>query len=276
MREREMKFSQLLNESNYLFEDTVKDLLKKVHNPKYLKNTLNKYDIQNAEIKEISLNDFNSKRVNDENYSAIVAIYKNGGFTTLDFNSRDSNRKDFTLIKKYIQEYGLDSIYAIENKTRYAISSKRQLARYDNSRTDYENGKLSAITNITNDYRKKELRREMLQKLNMEKDLNEFGLRVKNWAQEFNALYDVFLNDITNVKIVKQISKHIEKAERLRNALQLGSPHNYFNSFAEDLEDLDKSVKDYKEKHPEMSEEEIYKKKLEYRFNRFKEFISRR
>ena len=276
MREREMKFSQLLNESNYLFEDTVKDLLKKVRNPKYLKDTLNKYDIQNAEIKEISLNDFNSKRVNDENYSAIVAIYKNGGFTTLDFNSRDSNRKDFTLIKKYIQEYGLDSIYAIENKTRYDISRKRQLARYNDSDTDYENGKLSAITNITDKYDKNRLRREMLQKLNMEKDLNEFGLRVKNWAQQFSTLYDIFLNDITNVKIVKAISKHIEKAEKLRNALQLGSPHNYFNSFAEDLEDLDKSVKDYKEKHPEMSEEEIYKKKLEYRFNRFKEFISRR
>ena len=110
----------------------------------------------------------------------------------------------------------------------------------------------------------------------MEKDLNEFGLRVKNWAQQFSTLYDVFLNDITNVKIVKAISEHIEKAERLRNALQLGSPHNYFNSFAEDLENLDDAVKDYKEKHPEMSEEEIYKKKLEYRFSSFKEKISRR
>ena len=158
-----MNFSQLLNESDYLFEDTLKDLLKKVKVPSNLKTALDKYDIQNAEIRQIGLSDFNSKKVNLGNAGAVVVIYKNGDFTALDYNSRESNRKEFSLIKHYIEKYGLDSIYAIQNARRYDISRKRQLARYNNSSDDYENGKLSAITNITDKYDKNRLRREMLQ-----------------------------------------------------------------------------------------------------------------
>lgn len=295
-----MKFSQLLKESNYLFEDTIKDIFNKFSLGSAQKRSVTQFisvnmkvDIQNSDIVEINASQFNSKgtKLGDE-YSCVFSTVKdkaewNGSdFIIVDFLDQDAividsggNRHKVkpTAAVKQIKDAEVKKIYGIKPTSSAALRIARANARYSSVHREYEKGNLAAITNLSKDsfYTRKELRQEMIKKLRADKLFNDLFGELKKYFDEFNRLYSEFVSsgyDPFNKELIAKLQKHVEKFNRFRG-VGFGYHDNIFRHYGIDLNS--NYYKDnfayMKDKYPNMSDDEIIAQFVENELQRFKE-----
>lgn len=295
-----MNFSQLLKESNYLFEDKIKDIFSKFSLGDKQKKSVTsfiavnmKVDIQNSDIVEINASQFNSKgtKLGDE-YSCIFSTVKdkaewNGSdFVIVDFLDQDaividsygsSHNVKSTAAVKRIKDAEVKKIYGVKPTSSAALRTARANARYDSTHRKYEKGNLAAITNLSKDsfYSRKELRREMIKKLRADKLFNDLFGELKTYFDEFNRLYSEFVSsgyDPFNKELIAKLQKHVEKFDKFKG-IGFGYHSNIFDYYGIDLNSNSfKSDFEYmKDKYPNMTDDEIIAQFVKYELERFKE-----
>ena len=183
-----MNLQELMNEE-YIFEDTVKDILKFIKNSESKKDFISLMklytDLQNATIIEITPKDFTQSKLKLEDYDALVAIVLREGieqFVIVDFNEKHckypyklpSERTPLNngyisskpisgikAIKEFVSKNQIVKIFAFEVKSTKELQKARRDSRDAASmRLDYlRNNKLSAITNL--DYNNSQMVRNM-------------------------------------------------------------------------------------------------------------------
>lgn len=295
-----MNFSQLLNESNYLFEDKIKDIFSKFSLSSKQKKAVTsfiatnmKVDIQNSDIVEINASQFNSKgtKLGDE-YTFVFSTVKdkaeqdNLDFVMLNFLKQDAlvfnYDGDWTQFKptaavKQIKDAEVKKIYGIKPTSTKELRIARANARYSSTHREYEKGNLAAITNLSKDsyYTRKELRQDMLKKLRADKLFNDLFGELKKYFDEFNRLYSEFVSsgyDPFNKELITKLQKHVEKFDKFKG-IGFGYHSNIFNYYGIDLNS--NSFKDdfayMKDKYPNMTDDEIIALFIENELKRFKE-----
>lgn len=295
-----MNFSQLLKESNYLFEDKIKDIFSKFSlNSKqkreavdFLTRVLN-VDIQNSDIVEINSSQFNSKgtKLGDE-YAYVLSAVKNTieskdtDFVMIDFLQQDARVFDYvgrrmeikpTAAAKQIKDAEVKKIYGIKPTSNAALRTMRANAKYNDNNYKYEKGNLAAITNINKNsfMNASRLRQEMIKKLRADKLFNDLFGELKSYFDEFNRLYSEFVSsgyDPFNKELIEKLRKHVEKFDKFKG-IGFGYSSNIFNYYGIDLNS--NSFKDdfayMKDKYPNMTDDEIIALFVENELKRFKE-----
>ena len=295
-----MNFSQLLNESNYLFEDKIKDIFskfslgskQKVEASKYINNWLH-VDIQNSDIVEINASQFNSKgtKLGDE-YSFVFSTVKDKAerdetdFVMIDFLKQEARICDYlgrrvevktTAAAKKIKDAEVKKIYGVKPTSNAELKAMRANARYSSNHREYEKGNLAAITNLSKDsyYTRKKLRQEMIKKLRGDKLFNNLFGELKSYFDEFNKLYSEFVSsgyDPFNKELITKLQKHVEKFDKFKG-IGFGYSGNIFKHYGVDLNSNDfKDIFAYmKNEYPNMSDDEIIAQFVENELKRFKE-----
>lgn len=295
-----MNFSQLLNESNYLFEDKIKDIFNKFSLSSKQKRAVTtfiatnmKVDIQNSDIVEINASQFNSKgtKLGDE-YTFVFSTVKNKAeqdnldFVMLNFLKQDAlvfnYDGDWAQIKpiaavKQIKDAEVKKIYGVKPTSSKELRIARANARYSSVHSEYERGNLAAISNLSKDsyYTRKELRQEMIKKLRGDKLFNNLFGELKSYFDEFNRLYSEFVSsgyDPFNKELIAKLQKHVENFDKFKG-IGFGTRGNIFKHYGIDLNsDYYKDNFAYmKNKYPNMSDDEIIAQFVENELKRFKE-----
>ena len=295
-----MNFSQLLNESNYLFEDKIKDIFSKFSLGSQQKKSVTafiavnkKIDIQNSDIVEINASQFNSKGTKlGDDYSCVFstvkdkAKYTGSDFVIVDFLDQDAividsdgNRHKVkpTAAVKQIKDAEVKKIYGIKPTSSSELRIARANARYSSNHREYEKGNLAAITNLSKDsyYTQKELRQEMIKKLRGDKLFNNLFGELKSYFDEFNRLYSEFVSsgyDPFNKELITKLQKHVERFDRF-SGVGFGNRSNIFKYYGINLNsnDFKDNFAYMKNKYPNMSDDEIIAQFVENELKRFKE-----
>ena len=295
-----MNFSQLLKESNYLFEDKIKDIFSKFSlGPKQKRemtdfiSRVKNIDIQNSDIVEINASQFNSKgtKLGDE-YAFVFSTVKDKAerdeldFVIIDFLGQEARFCDYLgrrfeikpiAAAKKIKDAEIKKIYGIKPTSNAALRTMRANAKYNDNNYKYEKGNLAAITNINqNSYMSaNRLRQEMIKKLRGDKLFNNLFGELKSYFDEFNRLYSEFVSsgyDPFNKELIAKLQKHVEKFDRFKG-IGFGYSSNIFRHYGIDLNsDYYKDNFAYmKNKYPNMSDDEIIAQFVENELKRFKE-----